>query len=370
MAENKVQFQKGLSVTAFLHRFGTEERCVAALERWRWPHGFVCPACGHAGECVRLRTRALLQCRHCHHQTSITAGTIFEATQLPLRTWFLAMYVLTQQKRAISALALKRHLGVSYPTAWRVKHKLLQVMKERDDCLTLHGVIEVDDAYWGGACHDATPGPRLAEQGAVHRRARLQSRRTPDPPAHGQGGGFPHGRGGALRKAPLRSRCHCAERRPGLLRWHRRRRVRALASGDRRRPPQYGTAGIPLGQHRPRQRQERHDRHLPSCQRHAPAPIPRRVLFPLQSRPHAPGVDHRCSGRRVDSKTVPAVSEVCLRHADHCQSFCPSRCTNEWRCSPHSGQTKSLGQRARSKAVSHCACVPNRPKNAGNDKPG
>ena len=158
MAENKIQFQKGLSVVAFLGRFGTEERCAAALERWRWPRGFVCPACGHAGDCVRLRTRALLQCRHCHHQTSITAGTIFDATKLPLRTWFLAMYFLTQQKNGISALELKRHLGVSYPTAWRVKHKLLQVMKERDDCLTLHGVIEVDDAYWGGECHDATPG--------------------------------------------------------------------------------------------------------------------------------------------------------------------------------------------------------------------
>ena len=77
-----------------------------------------------------MRTRALWQCRHCHHQASLTAGTLFEATKLPLTTWFLAMFLLTQQKNGISALALKRHLVVSYLTAWRVKHKLQQVMKE------------------------------------------------------------------------------------------------------------------------------------------------------------------------------------------------------------------------------------------------
>ena len=96
--------------------------------------------------------------RHCHHQASLTAGTIFEATKLPLTTWFLAMFLLTQQKNGISALALKRHLGVSYLTPWRIKHKLLQVMKERDDQTPLSGVIEVDDADWGGERHGAKPG--------------------------------------------------------------------------------------------------------------------------------------------------------------------------------------------------------------------
>lgn len=83
---------------------------------------------------------------------------VFTATKLPLRTWFLARYFPTQQKNGISALQLKRHLGVSYPTARRVKHRLLRVMKGRDDCGPLHGVIEVDDAYWGGECHNAAPG--------------------------------------------------------------------------------------------------------------------------------------------------------------------------------------------------------------------
>jgi hypothetical protein len=68
------------------------------------------------------------------------------------------MFLLTQQKNGIVALELKRHFGVSYLTAWRVKHKLLQVMKERDDSRQLCGVIQVDYAYWGGERHDDTPG--------------------------------------------------------------------------------------------------------------------------------------------------------------------------------------------------------------------
>jgi len=86
----------------------------------------------------------------CHHQTSLTAGTIFHATHLPLTTRFLAIYLLTQRKTGLSALQLSRELGVSYNTAWQLKHKLLQVMHERNQGETLAGRIEIDDAYLGG----------------------------------------------------------------------------------------------------------------------------------------------------------------------------------------------------------------------------
>jgi transcription elongation factor Elf1 len=89
---------------SFLKQFGTEAQCADALERRRWPQGFVCPDCGHAAAPVRVSTRELMQCRHCHHQTSVTAGTMFAATKLALTTWFLAMCFLTQQKNGISAL--------------------------------------------------------------------------------------------------------------------------------------------------------------------------------------------------------------------------------------------------------------------------
>ena len=129
MALNPIQFQPGLSLPAFLKEYGTEEKCQAALFQHRWPEGFVCPDCGNNTGC-RL-SRGLYQCHRCHHQTSLTAGTIFHGTHLPLTTWFLAIYLLTQRKSGISALQLSRELGVAYNTAWKLKHKLLQVMHER-----------------------------------------------------------------------------------------------------------------------------------------------------------------------------------------------------------------------------------------------
>jgi len=148
MARNPIQFQPGLSLPAFLEQYGTEAQCRAALFQHRWPKGFVCPDCGNTTGCQL--SRGLYQCHRCHHQTSLTAGTIFHATHLPLTTWFLAMYLLTQRKSGISALQLSRELGVSYNTAWKLKHKVLQVMFERNQSETLAGRIEVDDAYVGG----------------------------------------------------------------------------------------------------------------------------------------------------------------------------------------------------------------------------
>ncbi len=158
MPKNRVQFQKGLSLPVFQATYGSEAQCAAHLFAWRWPQGFVCPACGHADGYTEVKTRGLLQCKHCRHQTSLTAETIFAYTKLPLTIWFLALYLLTQQKNGISALELKRQLGVSYPTAWSIKQKLMQVMLERDAGYQLSGVIEIDDVYWGGEIHGATAG--------------------------------------------------------------------------------------------------------------------------------------------------------------------------------------------------------------------
>ena len=80
----------------------------------------------------------------------MTTGTILASTKLPLRAWFMAMCLLTQTKNGISALELLRHLSVSYNIAWKVKHNLMQVMKERDNKRPLGGRVQLDDAYWGG----------------------------------------------------------------------------------------------------------------------------------------------------------------------------------------------------------------------------
>ena len=157
MARNRVQFQKGYSLVQFMDDYGTEEKCTQAVFRWRWPNGFVCPRCEHTGH-WRHQSRALYQCRRCRHQVSLTAGTILASTKLALRIWFLAMYLMTQTKNGISALELSRQLAVSYNTAWKVKHKLMQVMKERDDTRPLGGWVQLDDAYWAGSAAAANPG--------------------------------------------------------------------------------------------------------------------------------------------------------------------------------------------------------------------
>ena len=78
------------------------------------------------------------------------AGMLFANTKLGLSIWYLVMYLLTQSKNGISAMDLERQLGVGYNSAWMVKHKLMQAMREREDSQPLRGIVELDDAYLGG----------------------------------------------------------------------------------------------------------------------------------------------------------------------------------------------------------------------------
>ena len=148
MSINQVQFQKGLSLDEFIDQYGTEEACRKAVFSAKWPTSFQCPKCGYQ-KCCTLQ-RGQYQCHRCHHQTSLIVGTIFQGTKLPLKKWFLAMYLITQHKKGVSALQLARDLGVNYKTAWSIKHKLMQTMLERQQDKQLQGRIEMDDAYLGG----------------------------------------------------------------------------------------------------------------------------------------------------------------------------------------------------------------------------
>lgn len=151
MPMNRVQFQAGLSLSEFQRRYGTIRRCQVALMQARWPQGFVCPHCGQTEHSHFEREgRLYWQCSACRQQTSLTAGSIFESSKLPLTVWFLAMYLLTQTKTGMSALELHRHLGVSYRSAWLIKHKLMQVMHEREQNRRLAQVVQIDDAFLGG----------------------------------------------------------------------------------------------------------------------------------------------------------------------------------------------------------------------------
>ena len=151
MPMNQIQFQKGLSLPAFLVRYGTEAQCERALGQARWPFGFRCPRGGHAEyTLVHQGNQRLRQCRACRHQASMRVGTIYQSSKLPLTLWFLAIYLMTQSKNSVAALELKRTLGVSYKTAWMLKHKLLKAMMQREAGRVLTDRVEVDDAYLGG----------------------------------------------------------------------------------------------------------------------------------------------------------------------------------------------------------------------------
>jgi transposase-like protein len=129
--------------------FRDEAACRNYIRRLRWPNGFICPHCGASGEPWTMSDQ-LLRCRSCQARTSLTAGTVFEGTRKPLRTWFMAMWFVTSQKNGVSALGLQRVLGLgSYETAWTWLHKLRRAMVRpgRD---SLSGTVEVDETYVGG----------------------------------------------------------------------------------------------------------------------------------------------------------------------------------------------------------------------------
>jgi transposase-like protein len=159
MAINGIQFQKGLSLAQFMKDYGTEAQCEAALMRARWPRGFECPRCEHrlAYEYKRS-TRRYWQCKACGYQCTLRAGTIMEHSQLPLTKWYLAIYLMTQSKTNIAALAMMRQLGITWKAAWLLKHKLMEVMAQCEDECPLQGDVSVDDAYLGGERTGSGPG--------------------------------------------------------------------------------------------------------------------------------------------------------------------------------------------------------------------
>jgi len=133
-------------------RFGTEEACRHYLSQLRWPTGFICPFCRGKGGWLDRRQR--WTCQACRRQTTVTAGTLFEGTHLPLRVWFRAAWLVTSQKFGASALGVQRVLGLgSYETAWSWLHKLRRAMV-RPGRERLLGTVEVDEAFIGGP----TPG--------------------------------------------------------------------------------------------------------------------------------------------------------------------------------------------------------------------
>ena len=153
------------NVREFQRQFATEEACERYLAACRWPEGFGCPRCGHRRAYTVAKRR--WQCAKCRHQVSLTAGTILHNTKTPLTHWFWAAYLMTTDKRGISALLLQRQLGLRrYETAWMMLHKLRRAMVNaaREP---LYGEVEVDDTWIGGPQPGIKGSRQLKDRRAV-----------------------------------------------------------------------------------------------------------------------------------------------------------------------------------------------------------
>ena len=149
--------QEPLNLIDFMKRFQTEEQCRDFLFKLRWPEGFMCPKCAHTGY-YEIKSRHLYHCSKCGHQASVTANTIFHGSHTPLTKWFVAIFMMADDKRGISAAKLARNINVSQPTAWLMLHKIRKAMAGRDSGYILSKIVEIDDAYFGGPGEDGKRG--------------------------------------------------------------------------------------------------------------------------------------------------------------------------------------------------------------------
>jgi transposase-like protein len=140
--------RQDMNLVKLIDRFGSEDRCRDYLKALRWPEGVRCVKCGSASVSW-ISTRKQFDCNSCRRRFSVTAGTVFHDSHLPLWKWFLATYMMVESKKGISANQLKRTLAVSYKTAWYLCHRVRWAMHETLVGM-LRGVVEADETYIGG----------------------------------------------------------------------------------------------------------------------------------------------------------------------------------------------------------------------------
>src|ERR1039458_8360446 len=139
-----------LDLCQLIDRFGDDQQCRNYLEHLRWPKGIECPEC-HGTKVSSILKRDQYNCDNesCGHQFSVTAGTIFHDTHLALTKWFLAVYLICQSRKGMSANQLKRMLRINYRTAWYLCHRIRDAMKAVNP-QPLGGIVEVDETFVGG----------------------------------------------------------------------------------------------------------------------------------------------------------------------------------------------------------------------------
>ena len=171
-----------MDLLTLMDRYGDDRTCREALEQLRWPNGVACLRCGSLGASA-VKDRATYHCNGCAYEFSVTSGTIMHDSHLPLRKWFVAIYLMCESKKGISALQLKRTLGVAYRTAWYLNHRIREAMaNDPFEGPTLLGVVEIDETLVGGRAKRGQPA--LANKtwvaGAIQRDGQVRLERIPN----------------------------------------------------------------------------------------------------------------------------------------------------------------------------------------------
>ena len=172
-----------MNLVSLIDKFNCDDTCREALEELRWPDGVACTRCG-SRELLELVNQNRWECKKCGYQFSVMSGTIMHDSHLPLRKWFLAIYLMCESKKGISANQMKRTLGVAYKTAWYLCHRIREAMgNDPLEGPTLVGVVEVDETMVGGKAknrHGHQRKPKTIVAGAIQRDGHVRLERIPD----------------------------------------------------------------------------------------------------------------------------------------------------------------------------------------------
>jgi len=168
---NPVSKKSDMNLVKLVEQFSDETKAREYLTELRWPQGVCCPRC-ESVKVTAIKNRPQYSCNACEYQFSVKSGTIFNDSHLPLWKWFLAVYLMTESKKGMSACQIQRSLAISYPTAWYLCHRVRSAIKELNPA-PLKGTVEVDETYVGGKRRHVGRGFRgnkVAVIGALERK--------------------------------------------------------------------------------------------------------------------------------------------------------------------------------------------------------
>jgi len=166
----KHRMKQEINLITLIERYHNEDKCRAYLEELRFPDGVACPRCGSTS-ISRVQKPRVFDCNSCRYQFSVTSGTIFHDSHLPLWKWFATVYLMVEAKKGVSANQISRTIAVSYKTAWYLCHRVRNAMTV-DNPRPLSKIVEVDETWVGGKRKNVGhgyKGNKVVAAGAVQR---------------------------------------------------------------------------------------------------------------------------------------------------------------------------------------------------------